>query len=89
MTSFAIDDAPIPIPTGLNVNDVGALSFDPFGAGVGVGVALIAPVGVGVGLIELVGVAVGVGVGLELEVAPAEGPIFAMKPLEKPWLLAN
>src|SRR5580704_17144007 len=98
MISFAVDDAPKPIPTGLKVNEAGAFSFDLFGAGVGVGVALIAPVGVGVGVIEPAEVGVGVGVGLidpmdvgvgvavgGATVPAAEGPIFAIKPLTKPW----
>ena len=98
ITSFAVDDAPMPIPTGLKVKDAATLSFDPLGAGVGVGVAVAVGVcvgmgvcvGVAVGVMDGVGVGAGVGVGLPVglgdgvAVDEAAGPIFVMKPLENP-----
>jgi hypothetical protein len=65
MISLTSDEALIPIPTGLNVTDDGALIFAPFGVGVAVGVAVIVPVGVAVA------VAVGVAVLVEVEVGVA------------------
>jgi hypothetical protein len=69
MTSFAVDDAVTPIPTGLNVNDGATLSFDPLGIGVGEGVADETCVGVGVADATCVGVGVGVAVPVGAEVA--------------------
>jgi hypothetical protein len=87
IVSFAVDDAPTPIPTGLMLSlDGTATIFAPVGVAIAVGVAVgVAPVvAVAVGVAPPVPVAVGVAPEVPVAVGPAGGPSFDTKPLENP-----